>query len=422
MTKCRVWLFALSRAGEIRKSTKTSNRREFAAVEYAAMKRTTPIMVTIIASITAVCAGQVTSTPTPAPASISSSTDSVDHRSPDSITEVPSAGFWPTERLTRSLIRRWAQQIEREYDLRPDQFRQVEQHLLERWPKFLKENRGEIQPLVNEFFELRMDVEPPTAEQVSDWSSRVMPVFERTRHHLEVGQQQFRGMLTASQQAKFDRDRIAMVAAMSLFEGKLREWSTGEYELREFWDDTPQYRDRIAREQAAETQAEADAARDEAPRDEGSAGSDEFPKRIAAELNAWEKHVAEFCDKYELDRSQRNTANSVLREMLLRAETYARANRQRILAVERIIDGDELVDQPEFDAELKAVFGPIDNMFSELDERLMRLPTDAQLRRVGVAEGFDRATPAKTSMLPPKPLPTPSSTVEPGIPVEPRND
>jgi len=422
MTKCEVRLPLSSGTGEIRKSTKTPNHRVIAAVEYAAMKRITPIIVTITASITAVCAGQVRSTPTPAPASVSSPTDSADRRSNNATSDLPPAGFWPTERLTRSLLRRWAQQIEREYDLRPDQFRQVEQHLLERWPKFLKENRGDIQPLLNEFFELRMDVEPPTAEAVSDWSSRVMPVFERTRHHLEVGQQQFRGMLTASQQAKFDKERIKMVAGMSLFEGKLRDWSSGKFDLREFWDDTPQYRDRIAREKAAETQAEASVARDEAPRAEGSAGSDEFPMRIAAELNAWEKHVADFCVKYELDRSQRNTANSILREMLLRAETYARANRQRILAVERIIDGNDLVDQPEFDAELKAVFGPIDDMFSELDERLLRLPTDAQLRRVGVAEGFDRATPAKTSMLPPKPMPTPSSTVEPGVRVEPRDD
>lgn len=292
--------------------------------------------------------------------------------------------------MTRNLLRRWAQQIEHEYDLRPDQFHQVEKHLLDRWPTYLNENRGEIQPLLNEYFELRMDVDPPTAEAISDWSSRAMPVFEQMRHHLEVGQQQFRGMLTASQQAKFDKERIKMVAGMSLFEAKLREWSTGKYEVREFWDEPPRNRHQKAQEQRDQAQAEAEAAQDAALQTQAAVDDGENPKRIAAELTAWERHVAEFCDKYELDRSQRNTANSILREMLLRAETYSRANRQRILAVERIIDGNDGVDQPEFDAEIKAVFGPIDDMFSELDERLLRLPTDAQLRRVGLAEGFDR--------------------------------
>lgn len=319
------------------------------------------------------------------------------------------AGFWPSERLTRSLIQRWAQQIGQHYDLRPDQFREVESHLTGRWSSFLTKNRSELQPLLNQYVEIRMAVSPPTPEQVSEWSTRALPVFERLRNHVEAGQQQFRTMLTASQQAKFDQDRTKVALGLGLFESKLRQWSVGNFELGEWWDETPQYRrQRVQRERMQNELTTRDGSNDLQAR------IDQYPKRVATELNAWQAHVANFCDTYQLDRSQRNAAQSILREMLDRADNHVRQNRQRILAVERIIEGNEQVDQPEVDAELEAVYGPIDAMFAELDERIHRLPTDAQLRRVGLEQAYDGASSARSSSLPTKPVvtePTPMPTI-----------
>jgi len=310
------------------------------------------------------------------------------NRKPGSIGDqhAPLDGFWPSRRLTRSLIRRWAQQVGEHYDLRPDQYARIEQHLLNRWPSFLEQNRSALQPLVNEYFEMRLDVNPPTSDQIADWSARAMPVFERVRRHLETGQQQVRAMLTASQQARFDADRAKLALAMSLMESKLRQWSVGQYELSEWWDETPRHRrERLARRQTANPNDDSPATA-RTTNASGTPADNTYPPRVAAELGAWEAYVAAFCEKYNLDRSQRNAAHSILREMIERADTHTRLNRQRILAIERVIEGNENVEQPDVEAELQAVYGPLDAMFAELSKRLDRLPTDAQLRQAKAAE------------------------------------
>jgi hypothetical protein len=77
--------------------------------------------------------------------------------------------------------------------------------------------------------------------------------------------------------------------------------------------------------------------------------------------------------------------------MLSRADDHVRLHRERILAVEQAIESPLEQDQAGVEKELDEVYGPIDAMFRELDERIHRLPTEGQLWRVQLEEGYDGA-------------------------------
>ena len=84
------------------------------------------------------------------------------------------------------MLRRWARQISVQTGLEEEQWSQIEEQVVRQWTNFLDENRGQIQPLLNEFLELRLGLEPPEEQRVQDWAERVTPVFQYLRRQLEV--------------------------------------------------------------------------------------------------------------------------------------------------------------------------------------------------------------------------------------------
>lgn len=299
-------------------------------------------------------------------------------------TENESDGLWPTRTLVRSLVRRWALDMAETYDLSREQHEQLESRMLDRWPAFLDENRSKLQPLVNEYLELRMGVEPPTSDQVAGWAARAIPALDQIRAEIEEAQRDTVDLLDANQRQQFEVQRGKLVGGMAVAEGVLRQWSVGSFRINDVWDEP----------KGAKRYAEVDPG-EEAPADEldrnGAADPEEspYPARLAEELHEWEVYVAAFCDRYEFDRSQRNAAESILREMLARAADHARLNRERILAMERAFEDPASRDLDEFDKEFEEVYGPIDELFRELDERIHRLPTEGQNRKVQIEEGYD---------------------------------
>ena len=284
-------------------------------------------------------------------------------------------GFWPTSRMIESLIHRWAAESAQKYDLRPDQRRAVEDKLLKRWSTFLNDNRVELQPLVNEFVEARIALDPPTADQVADWASRAIPVYQRLRANLEEGQSEIRSLMNADQQARFDAERAKKTTGLQVFGSKLKRWSVGNFKQREWWRPPRGYQAKHAVDNTAGPR------RATANRAEGNAADAEMPKRVTRELHAWEKHVADFCDRFDLDRSQRNAAQSMLREMSARARDHVRLRRDRIAELEGKIKDPAGVEETELNKELAELYGPLDRMFRELDDRLNKLPTPGQRLR-----------------------------------------
>ena len=115
----------------------------------------------------------------------------------------PAEGLWPSPKLLNLMLLRWAEEAFDEYDLDGDQRTKVREATVKRFETFLTENRSQIQPLANEFIEMRMTLEPPSKERVQAWADRALPVFEKTRDKIRENNDEFRKMLRPMQRAKF---------------------------------------------------------------------------------------------------------------------------------------------------------------------------------------------------------------------------
>jgi len=305
----------------------------------------------------------------------------------------PAEGLWPSPRLLNLMLQRWAEEACEEYDLDGDQRAKIREATVKRFESFLTENRSQIQPLANEFIEMRMTLEPPSKERVQAWADRALPVFEKSRDKIRESNDEFRKVLRPMQRAKFEVDALQMSAGMAIAEQKLKEWKGGEVDKDVFWEPLPaerRQRREERRRRRGEGEQSAESASPKTPVDQ-----------IVAELDRWEKYVTDFVQMFNLDEGQRTTALSCLSELKERAIAHRDRRREDIARLEYRIEHNAANDAPldELKKQLNELYGPIDDMFKELQTRLDKVPTVEQRAAVTAHQG--PIEPANTA--PPEP-------------------
>ncbi len=289
-------------------------------------------------------------------------------------------GFWPTDHMIELFVKRSIDEATETYDLRPEQAATIQQNMVTRWTDFMHENRTDIQPLMNEYASANLAQAPPTPEQVSDWAARATPVYRLVLGKLLEGEFAFRSALDADQQAIFDEHRVERRASLERFQSRLRRWSVGKFEEKEWWNPEgqtmPEGLDPTGRwfAQIKTNDEKSDRFK--------RAAIEQFPERVKNEFGAWEQYVRNYCDHFELDQSQRNTAMSMLREMLNRAFDHVYKRRDLIAKLEAKIANPEGVDPEKVEQNMVELYGPLDTMFRELSARIERLPTKNQRSRI----------------------------------------
>lgn len=309
-------------------------------------------------------------------------------------------GLWPSPKLMQLMLARWAEEVSDTYELDDDQRRTVREDITRRWGTFLTERRSTIQPLINEFIELRMELEPPAREQVQAWAERALPMLNRFREQVREGNTEFRKVLKPLQRAKFEVDALQFGVGLRVAEYKLKQWQEGEFKPEDFWEplrrsereenwqkrreDRREHRQRIEQEMA-ETTAEATA---------------EPADQIELEMEAWERHVAAFITRYGLDEGQQSAARSFLSELKGRALAHRDRRRDDILRLEeRLAQPTSSADEvEEIKKKLVELYGPVDDLFQELQKRLDSLPTAPQR----AAAASDKASPDNAARQEPK--------------------
>lgn len=290
-------------------------------------------------------------------------------------------GFWPTPKLRDLMLQRWAEEVSEQYGLDEDKRSTVRKATVDRWSRFLEDNRRSIQPLVNEFIEMRMDLKPPNKEQVQEWADRAMPMLDKFREQLKQGQDEFREQLPFLQKAKFELEALQFAAGMQFAENRLKQWQKGEFADEDLWQPPSGERrkrraERMARR--AEEEAKSDAATADAKANAEQAK--EPQDQIAQEMKRWDEYVVEFARTYELDDGQRDTVQSFLSELKDRALAHRDRRREDIGRLEERIKSPSKSDSElkELKAQLAELYGPVDDMFKELCTRLDQVPTTAQ--------------------------------------------
>lgn len=282
------------------------------------------------------------------------------------VVEEPLEGFWPTERMAEMMLKRWASDAADRHQLDETQHAALEEMLLARWPKFMKENRRQLQPVINRFIESRMDPDPPEEGAVQHWAKQALPIYHEARTLIGELNGEFGKILRPEQFEKFEGDAKRMSGFMDRFGERLARWERGEFEENEFTGRDSRRgrrgRNREARREAAEL-AKREAA--------------EPTDQILAELTKWDRYLEDFILRFGLDETQRVAARSIRKELGERALAHRERHMDEIVALERGMRTPGATVE-EVAEKLKELYGPIDQLFGEFEQRLERLPTEAQ--------------------------------------------
>ncbi len=294
-------------------------------------------------------------------------------------------GLWPSPKLTDLLLRRWAMEIGVKYELKDSDSKAVQDAMVKRWTPFLEKNRKRIIPLVNEFIEMRLELEPPDKKRVQEWAARAMPMFEEVKKQLDLAMVDVADVLPPVKRAQFELEKLTYGAGMTFAEQKLTTWQSGEFEQSTFWEPTgPEIKrrnDALRKKREEKKLARLEDAGEPLPPPKAEPEPDD---EISQELRAWENYVAQFITTYGLDDTQTTTARSCLDELKQRATDHRNTRRVAIAKLEaRIKEGAGTdKDLKEIEQQLTDLYGPIDDMFAELKSRIEKLPTADQRAKV----------------------------------------
>ncbi|UCG16843.1 MAG: hypothetical protein JSV19_02175 [Phycisphaerales bacterium] len=286
----------------------------------------------------------------------------------------PADAFWPSDELIEYRLKRAVDVVDQRYDLSDGQKQHLEQALLSRWPKFIHDNEEQLKSLLNEMIEARMATKPPDPDRVADWAGRALLMWEAVEQQIAAGDEEIKRILDEEQCERFDRDRERLRTRFGEFRETLAKWERGGFD--------PSTWPSLGRRDSAEREAGPHRSPEAHQPTTAPADTDE----ISAELDAWSRFVDEFCETYELDRMQRVTAHSILKEMQERAEAYRDRRRVEIEKLEHLINDQTPGNEDLVKRQAEELYGPIDEMFQELRRRLEALPTPAQVRRAGAAD------------------------------------
>lgn len=289
------------------------------------------------------------------------------------------ASMWPSPTMVDLLLARWSEELGHRYGMEGGQRVELQKAVGRRWSGFLEKNRPLLEPLVIEFIEMRLGLEPPPKKRIQHWARSARPFFERLRSEVLEGTDDVRNLLDPLQRTKFELDALKLGVGLSFAEGKLRQLEQGEIQdadLRDFWEPTPTER-RRRREARGRRGDEATGTTNGSQADAASA---EPADQVAAELALWDAYVSKFIRLYGLDDGQRSAVLSCLAELKQRALAHRDRRRTDIAKIEQRIElflGED-EDLPDLERQLMELYGPIDEMFTELKRRIEQVPTARQ--------------------------------------------
>ena len=289
-------------------------------------------------------------------------------------------GIWPSQKLMHSMLTRWADTISDEFDLNDEKRQEVRKAVVNRWRPFLNENRDTIQPLFNEFLEMRLAAEPPDDDTVRRWAERALPAFRKLQAQAGEGTAEFRELLPPDKRASFEVKAIQLGVGLGVAEQKLKQWQQGIIQPDEVW--TPRRSQRRARAKAKKKALES--VQSAAPVDVTSDGKaepdEEQVDQVAEELGRWDKFVADVIQRHEYDKAQQTAAHSFLDELKHRAVAHSDRRKEAIVQIEYRIRHNTGTEEEmaSIEALLVELYGPIDELFKELQTRVENIATTSQ--------------------------------------------
>ncbi|MBW7906840.1 MAG: hypothetical protein LC135_02500 [Phycisphaerae bacterium] len=310
--------------------------------------------------------------------------------------------------MLNSILERIADDMERDYDFDFEQRDMALELLREYVPRFMNENRAEIQKLTNMYLEALLNDEPPTPEEVAGWAQRVLPLMERFQNLGETMAEDMRGFLTDEQLIRLEGNLEAFRTGMRIGTTHMQNWADGNYDPATEWIRSPEFEQKEReRQRAAEREMlqarDAAMARvrgeESAPAAPGSAepapaaaspppappqpSARPAPPAAGQAKDEWEAYVEAFCKRYEFSDDQRQAALRYLRGRQQERDRIKLRNADRLRRIGELFKTAKSPEElKKAENALKEANAPIERTFERLKEQLEKLPTAAQRRKV----------------------------------------
>jgi len=284
-------------------------------------------------------------------------------------------GNWPMRDVVRTLIADTAQKrcLER-YDLNEKQCGVVSNTVANQWSEFLDKNRDVVQPVLDEFVEMQFAKEPPSKARVQRWAEHLQPVLDRLQKHLAEKKAEAVADDGTVEGMQRELDLLNLESGVRLVRSQMSQWKSGNFDAQDFKRPRP----------TADAGPPAPA-----PIAPPSANAAPAPAidPVTVELLGWARYVNDFMERYQLDAGQRDAALSCLVELTSRASAHRERHADEIADLERRINTPQQTadEKTRLAEDVLRLYGPIDEMFSELQHRIEEIPTAAQRDRVKTA-------------------------------------
>ncbi len=289
------------------------------------------------------------------------------------------AGYTVSEALLKTIMKRYAYELSDNIELDAAQEDAVLEKLTARWVPFLRANQDQIAPLVDRYLQAMVDPDPPSPEDVKQWSEAALELNDALLEQLDASDKELSELMRPEQLGRFRAESAKMRLGMGMFNGQLRQWSAGNYDTA-MWD-----RQRDRRQ-----------AKRERHRKQWEQKAAQTPELKPFNPTAWESYVIDFVARFELDSAQTISANAILEDVQGRAHDYIR---QRTRELERvrgeIVAAQKPAERQQLIEKQQVLLGPLEKLFDELNERLARIPTDEQWRQAEDTQDSAQTQPTK---------------------------
>jgi len=208
--------------------------------------------------------------------------------------------FWKTEDVVEVYVRA----ISRYYNLTEKQNEYTRKFMTQRIKKFMDQYERDVRGMMHDISEYQLNRQLPSPEMAKVLSGRARPLVTAIREEIMDGTMTWREILNDKQKKIHDRDLKILEKEFKQYDDVLNRWSRGKVTE----NDLP-----------------------------GSRISKNPPNLQKAE-DAWRSYVRAFKRIYQLDRSQQEGADSILRELLEEAQKYRDANKDGFAQLNAALD------------------------------------------------------------------------------------
>ncbi|MCH7814289.1 MAG: hypothetical protein IID40_09745 [Planctomycetes bacterium] len=268
---------------------------------------------------------------------------------------------WEFDRRIDELTDRTAQR----YALGPGPRAQLKAMIYSESMGLMFGHASELFQPVRETVETRTRGEPFTPQQVARWTRQADPMMADFRERMARIAKTFGGLIDEQHRSTYEADLESLERRMALLERLREAWKQGRWRP-EHWG---LEHDPIQQRAAGGNEPAGAGLNGDQPKS-ASAG-DQTPPQLYSDVDpsTWEAYVRDFIARYQLDPGQFKAAESILVELIARAQPYTAA----VAAPPR--------SSPASAPTAEQASNRLRQMFAELQTRLLRIPTEAQRRR-----------------------------------------